>query len=152
MQFFYVTTTLLFPTLFFTKCTFILFYRRVLVADTGNRRDWANILVHSSLLLVLLWALGFGFAWMFGCTPIKAFWSFPYEAGAQTCIDSWKLNQGISISDFLLDVLILVVPVPMVWRLHLPVMRKIAVLTVFFLGAMYVPILLCCLQLQYTNT
>jgi hypothetical protein len=134
-----VTTTLLFPTLFFTKSTFILFYRRVLVADTGNLRDWANILVHSSLILVLVWALGLGLTWIFVCTPIRAFWSFPYGSGEGTCLDTWKLNQATSISDLVLDVLILVVPVPMVWRLHLPVMRKIAVLTVFFLGAMLVP-------------
>ena len=40
-------------------------------------------------------------------------------------------------SDVIADILILVMPIPMVLRLHLPLKQRIAVLGMFLLGALY---------------
>lgn len=92
----------------------MLFYRHVLVADHGNYREWANLLVIFTFGIVTLWSLGFGFTWAFACNPPSWFWSFPYGAEDGPCLDTWALNQGIVISDFLVDVLVLLIPIPMV--------------------------------------
>lgn len=137
-QHFWVWHLLLFIALWFIKCSLVLLYRRILVADTGNYTDWANILVLLSLILVTLWSLSFALTWSLACRPLRDFWDFPYVPSKPTCVDTWKLNSAITISDFLIDLIILLVPVPMVWRLHLPTMRKIAVLIVFGLGSIAV--------------
>ncbi|KAF2184616.1 hypothetical protein K469DRAFT_739271 [Zopfia rhizophila CBS 207.26] len=138
LQHYYILYLLLFPTLWFIKCSVVLFYHRVLVADKKNYTDWANILVLSSLALVTVWSLAFGLAWVFVCNPVKGFWSYPYAEDEGPCGDTWLLNRWISISDFVVDVLVILVPVPLVWRLHLPTSRKFAVLIVFFLGTVAV--------------
>jgi hypothetical protein len=114
LQHFWISSLLFFPTLFFAKCTIVLFYRRVLVVDSQDYRDWANILVSFALVLIALWSLGFGLTWTFACNPVKGFWSWPYAADEGPCLDTWALNQGIGISDFLVDVFILLIPVPLV--------------------------------------
>ncbi|ORX95837.1 hypothetical protein BCR34DRAFT_579069 [Clohesyomyces aquaticus] len=138
LQLFYVWCLLLFPALWLIKCSFILFYRRVFTVDSRDYRDWTNILLILSLVFITIWTLAFGFAWAFACTPVRGFWSWPYAADEGPCVDTWKLHRAITISDFLVDFLIIIIPVPMIWRLHLPVGRKVAVLTVFFLGAIAV--------------
>jgi hypothetical protein len=111
----------MFPTLWLIKCSFILFYRRVLVGDKGNYKDWSNILVLSSLGLATVWSLGFGITWVCICNPVRSFWGFPYyyEPGESPCLDTWIFNRSMSISDFLIDMIILLIPIPMVLLLVL---------------------------------
>ena len=114
MKHFYVWNVLLFVALWFIKCSFVFFYRRVLVADKGNYKDWANLLTLFSLALVTTWSLAFGFTWAFACHPVRAFWSFPYGDTEGPCMDTWKLNRAISISDFLTDLFLILIPIPLV--------------------------------------
>ncbi|CAI6330562.1 unnamed protein product [Periconia digitata] len=135
LQHFYIWHFVLFFTLWMIKTCFVLFYRRVLVCGF---KDWANVLVWSTFAIVTAWTIAFTFAWGFACHPIKGFWSFPYGSDEGPCVDTWKLNSVMAISDTIIDVIILLVPVPLVWRLRMSTSRKLAVILVFFLGGLAV--------------
>lgn len=44
----------------------------------------------------------------------------------------------MAITDVIVDVFIIILPIPMVLRLHLPLAQRIGVLIMFMLGATYV--------------
>ena len=48
------------------------------------------------------------------------------------------MYQGLAISDLILDVLVLTLPIPMIASLHLPWKTKIKVIDVLMLGTVYV--------------
>lgn len=50
---------------------------------------------------------------------------------------SWQTTQAALILDVILDVIILVLPVPIVWRLKMTFGRKFQVLTLFMIGSVW---------------
>lgn len=90
--------------------------------------------------------MAFFFANLLECVPIsEAFKNAPGMGGNPKCINAIPMYLSQVYSDVVLDVLILAIPIPLVWKLQLPVKQKIAVLGIFLLGGMYVvPSLICC--------
>lgn len=122
----------------FVKLSFLFFYHRIFVYDKGNFRNLRNIVIHIMMVLVVLWAGGFMLSHVFGCgTDFYAQWSSPYVQITH-CINNFLQLYALAMSDFIMDCLIILIPVPLVWKLHLPRGRKIAVGLVFFMGAVYV--------------
>lgn len=78
-----------------------------------------------------VWA-GVTFATIFACgTHFSYWWS---SAGAELkahCINTQTLGYAQSVSDFIIDVLIVTIPIPPIWRLHLSLKRKLGVVAVF---------------------
>ncbi|KAA8576823.1 hypothetical protein EYC84_006871 [Monilinia fructicola] len=52
------------------------------------------------------------------------------------CVDTSKLHNAFAISDVVTDFIIISLPVPMIFGLHLTVARKIGILAIFSLGAL----------------
>lgn len=50
-------------------------------------------------------------------------------------MDKQKLYWGVGISNLLLDVLILCLPLPIIWDLHLDKQRKLALTVIFLTGS-----------------
>ena len=88
--------------------------------------------------IVASWAVSFTLATVAQCIPIRYFWeSFEIDYPSH-CIQVQLLYQGLAISDLILDVLVLLLPIPMVASLHLPWKTKIKVLDILLLGSVYV--------------
>ena len=85
--------------------------------------------------LNLSWGISFTIAYLAQCSPISDFWSKPIDH--RHCINI-SIHEYFAISSIILDVLILCMPWPMVWRLQMALKHKVAVLSIFMLGAMYV--------------
>jgi hypothetical protein len=87
------------------------------------------------VLLALSWAWGIGvfFTSIFQCRPIRKAWN-PALPGH--CIETIPLLWGTSISNFIIDWLVLAVPIYPVLKLQLPRTRKILVFLSFFCGAL----------------
>ncbi|KAF1962133.1 hypothetical protein CC80DRAFT_154805 [Byssothecium circinans] len=112
-----------------TKISVLLFYRRIFRGKAFNIAVWALI------VLVSAWIIGFFFANLFECVPIKeAFVNAPGMGGNPKCIDALPMYLAQVYSDAVLDVLILVLPIPLVWKLQLPTRQKWAVSGIFLLG------------------
>jgi hypothetical protein len=73
---------------------------------------------------------------IFQCTPISYFWNRKILGGH--CIDTATFWYGHAAWNTVMDVLILVLPVPVIRSLSIGRNRKVAVCGVFGSGALYV--------------
>ena len=69
------------------------------------------------------------------CTPVRGFWRplIPH-----TCVDQYKLYIATATLGLIGDVILLIQPIPVVWRLNTTRQRRIGLCIVFLLGGLYV--------------
>lgn len=67
----------------------------------------------------------------FGCSPIKKYWA-PDVPGV--CMDIKPMFLAGDIPILILDFVILLLPLPMLWKLQLPFQRKLLIFGVFIFG------------------
>ena len=70
------------------------------------------------------------------CRPLSTVGD-PLETG--DCADTWQPQIAFSRCNIAIDSIILLLPIPMVWRLQMATRRKIELTIIFALGFMYVP-------------
>lgn len=70
---------------------------------------------------------------IFGCQPVSYFWD-KHQPGSGHCIQEVQFFRFNGITNMLLDVMVLLLPIPMVWKLNLERQQKIAVTGMFLLG------------------
>jgi hypothetical protein len=83
--------------------------------------------------IVLSYMVATFFSSVFQCTPIPRAWD---KTISGTCISipmNWYANAGFSIAT---DFIILVLPMPNIYRSHLPSNQKLALMLVFALGTL----------------
>ncbi|KAI0378767.1 plasma membrane protein Pth11-like protein [Hypomontagnella monticulosa] len=119
-------------TLGLIKISFLLFYQRIFAV---RQKTFADISLLVLIVLVSLWMTAFFFTSLFQCR--SNFWA-NYGSAAEiqaNCIDTTQMVFVLSITDFITDVIIICIPIPLVWRLNLSLRKKVAVTGVFLLGA-----------------
>ncbi|KAL2132730.1 hypothetical protein VTI74DRAFT_3440 [Chaetomium olivicolor] len=108
------------------KCSILLLYLRLF-----NIVRWFRYSCWTLLAAVGMYCTGSILVTIFQCRPmIRAF----DKDTPGTCIDTakfWFANAGFSIAT---DLIILVLPMPLVWKLGVPIAQKIAVMAVFAIG------------------
>lgn len=114
----------------FTKFSVVCFYRRIF------RGKIFSILTIALLVAIAAWGIAFFFAGLFICVPVEAFWTQP--PGSPGCFNPIPLFYTGAISDTVMDIIILVIPLPLIWQLHLSTRKKIALSGIFLLGILYV--------------
>ena len=105
------------------------------------------------LFIVISWSIAFFFAIVFICgNDFSAYWTSTIVEKAH-CVNTNMLHNAFAISDVVTDVMIIILPLPMVdcicersvnalaymlqiWRLHLTTRRKLGICAVFSLGAL----------------
>lgn len=112
------------------KLSVLFLYRRIFAYSAFTRV--ANV----SILLVAAWTVSFFFTIVFQCSPVSVLWTMLEMDQRPFCVDTMPFFYANSISDVLLDVAILAMPVPLVWGLRLSVRKKLAVGGMFMLGAL----------------
>ncbi|KAF2010685.1 hypothetical protein BU24DRAFT_313766, partial [Aaosphaeria arxii CBS 175.79] len=122
-------------TLTLIKLSFLFFYARIFIYDSKNVRSFRNISVYLCMLIVILWFLGFTITYLSACRDdFTARWS---GIAFQTkCINTFWMLYSLAVSDFVMDCLIIIIPVPLVWKLHLTPKRRLGVSIVFLLGSL----------------
>ncbi|KAL8788355.1 MAG: hypothetical protein Q9213_001752 [Squamulea squamosa] len=112
------------------KLSILLFYRRLFPRENTSAR-WR--VCHLALCIASV-ALGvisiFGVA--FQCTPVAFLWDRTIPGGH--CINFTALARFTNIANMVTDILILIMPIPIVWNLHLDRSKKIGVCGLFLLG------------------
>lgn len=110
-----------------SKISVLFFYTRVFTTHSV----WFKRALWLTGCLSTAWTTAFIFAQTFQCTPIYKYW-IPAVPG--TCVSVWMVATLHALFDAILDVIILVLPMPMVWRLHVGRNRKISIFLAFFCG------------------
>ena len=88
------------------------------------------------IVVISCWTIAFAFATIFQCIPVSDFWDRFFFDPTLKCFHEYDFYLGITVSDFITDVLIIMLPIPMVWRLQLPLKQRIGVGGIFFTGVM----------------
>lgn len=109
------------------KTTFLLQYYRVFA------RPMVRNVIIAAGVVIGGWSTSQIFLAIFACTPVSAFWT-----GEGTCIDNlpaWYVNAAGNI---ITDLIVLILPLPVIKNLNLASHQKIILLGVFCLGFLYV--------------
>lgn len=85
--------------------------------------------------VVAAWCIAVVLVQIFDCNPIHGFWD---TSTPSTCIDGAHFYIGSAVPNILTDVIILVLPIHMVWRLQTSLAQKIALSFTFLTGALCV--------------
>ncbi|KAL1878036.1 hypothetical protein VTK73DRAFT_8260 [Phialemonium thermophilum] len=117
-----------------TKVSILLLYSRLFTTLSWARR--ANFAVLVCVLAISVWLVASVFT---ACVPLRAFWDWrivqPTAAAADHVycqpIGLWWAVQGLHIAT---DLIIVVLPIPVLVRVSLPVAPKLGLLAVFTLG------------------
>lgn len=92
--------------------------------------------------IIAAWQVGQVFIQIFACNPVAKSWDMSIPGTCQPMSVMRNMNSSANIvSDFI----ILMLPLPIIWRLELPLKQKMAVAGIFGLGFLLVllPALLC---------
>ncbi|KAJ5586843.1 uncharacterized protein N7459_002608 [Penicillium hispanicum] len=84
--------------------------------------------------IVLGHGIGVFFAAVFQCSPVAFTWDKTIPGGS--CFNQEAFYRYVSPPNILTDVLLLIMPMPFVWKLHTQVGHKVALTGVFLLGSL----------------
>ena len=107
----------------------LIMYYRTFSVDKRFR-----IAVYAAGTLTIIWFLASFWDTLFQCKPIEASWN--HKIPNANCQDIEKAALGTGISNLILDVLFIVMPIPVIWDLNLPKRIKASLTGIFLLGIM----------------
>ncbi|KAI0531671.1 hypothetical protein GGR58DRAFT_518338 [Xylaria digitata] len=114
------------------KASFLFFYRRIFVV---NKNSITNYLIMGLIIIVGLPSAGFFFASLFQCRlDFSALWGSTIEI-VENCVDTMHLVLSVCITGFILDLIIITTPMPLIWQLNLSFAKKISIIGIFLLGS-----------------
>ena len=108
------------------KISVLLLYRRIFINPAFGR----SVVIVGTLCIAWLFASTFG--QVFLCSPMSAAWN-PNLIFSSKCKDFQAVYYGMSISNLILDLVILCMPPPIIWGLHLSRKKKLMCCGVFCL-------------------
>jgi len=111
------------------KMSVLLFYYRIFGTSVQARIAFWII-----GLLIVGWLIALNILSAFSCTPVQKGWN---EEIPGHCLYYLPEFLGATISNIIIDVIILCAPLPFLWKLHIKRPRKAALIAVFLAGYWY---------------
>ncbi|KAL4898334.1 hypothetical protein BDV59DRAFT_3196 [Aspergillus ambiguus] len=128
----------------FTKASIVMFYGRIF----GFR--WS---LGICLFLVIGYWITIIVTINVACRPLPYFWLLYTDPTAKgVCIDVPKFFFGNGIGAMLIDVIILCMPMPIIYRLQMPLSQKVAVVGILLLGSFVCVASICRILALQRNT
>ncbi|RAK90787.1 hypothetical protein BO79DRAFT_252970 [Aspergillus costaricaensis CBS 115574] len=125
LQLLLICSTILQAGLCAVKISILLFYKRIFVTRTFQIVSWISIAVVSA------WGVLFFFLVLLEGDPISMSWT----GEGHFRFDTVALGLAQSGTSIALDVAVLLLPIPVLWSLHMRPHKKFGVLLIFWLGA-----------------
>ncbi|KAA8643796.1 uncharacterized protein ATNIH1004_010570 [Aspergillus tanneri] len=113
------------------RASALLFYQR-LFGEVQSRFTYAIWVAH---ILNICWMIGMHFAVGFQCSPVEKLWK-PLIPGH--CTSTRTLFIASGTPSVIINVFILSLPLPLLWRLKMKLVRKLLIIGVFLCGYMVV--------------
>ncbi|KAK4979514.1 hypothetical protein LTR28_004249 [Elasticomyces elasticus] len=114
----------------FTRLSLLSFYFR-LVKDSGVR--WFVWVLRLSIVWVLGVCVAFVALTIWQCKPISAYWVYPPMPNG-TCMDEGTVTLWAGVINCISDLLVTVLPIPIVMRLQMPLKERLGVVVLLSLG------------------
>ena len=83
------------------------------------------------MAFIILYLTPIFLVYIFYCQPLAVTWNYTLPG---ECVDAWSLDLTNGALSIFTDAALLVLPLPMLWRLQFSTRRKIAVSAVFGVG------------------
>lgn len=116
------------PILALTKISILVFYYRLSVSGTFRQVVMALIVTNVALTMSIF------FADFFQCSPINYIWDKSIEGGK--CINTEAFFISSAALNIVSDFAVLLLPIPMVWKLKINMKKKIVLILLFSLGGL----------------
>ena len=116
----------------FIKLSLLFLYRRIFHGTIFNITTWVLI------GLTIAWTLSFFLALLLQCVPVTISTVTGSKSASSHCIDQIPVTFAVTSSGTVMDFLILLVPIPNVWKLQMPLRNKLALVGIFAIGFLYV--------------
>lgn len=125
---------LYYPAIAFSKLSILASYLRIFASKSYR------IITYVVIGIVSATAVSGVVASFTVCRPFSSRWEMylPEYFGNYQCFHTARYYQGISVPNIATDVVMLVLPLPVVWGLNVSRNQKLALSFVFLLGSMYV--------------
>ncbi|PQE32839.1 integral membrane protein [Rutstroemia sp. NJR-2017a WRK4] len=98
------------------KLSFVFFFRRVFATLKFSVFTKFNTAL---IVLVIIWTTGYFFTFLFACKGHFSQWWEGIRTGRPICLSDVVFSEGLAISDFIIDLFIISMPIPMIvlWTL-----------------------------------
>jgi hypothetical protein len=107
-----------------TKVSVVLPYQRIFLGK------FFNIMSRTMLGISILWTVANFFGAIFQCgDPIST-----HPVPGQKCMYEFPFYYIVAGSDFVIDLVIILMPIPLIWNLQMPPMQKTGVTGIFLCG------------------
>lgn len=126
-----------------TKVSLLLFYMRIF-----HHIAWFKKISLALIAFLVIYLIATTITSIVQCSPVAFAWDPTIDDG--TCIDLAKFFIFNGVVALLTDLLVLVLPLPLVWGLQLPFSQKLALIPVFGIGIAIVVV--SALRLKYLIT
>ncbi|CAN9245055.1 unnamed protein product [Alternaria alternata] len=116
------------PFLASAKLSLLFFYLRL------SHIQWFRLCVYASMFLVVGYNIALVFPLIFACTPFRRNWDVTITEGS--CIDRTPLYMATAVLNMATDILLLILPIPMVVKLQMPRAQKAGLICIFGVGSL----------------
>lgn len=110
-----------------TKASILLLYLRIFLQKPFRFACWVMVAI------VTAYGIASTMASIFQCTPIPRAWNKSISGTCISITTNWYANAGYSIAT---DVIILLLPMPIIYHLQMHRNQKVALMLVFALGVL----------------
>jgi hypothetical protein len=115
------------------KASALLFFARIFLSQQYS--TWFSWCLYATHFLNIAWFLGIVFSSAFMCQPIAKSWNPTLEGKCGSTPGLWL---GSAIPSVVIDLIILLLPLPMIWSLKMSTARKSGITAIFVCGYWYV--------------
>jgi hypothetical protein len=98
--------------------------------------DIWKYIIYAVAFLISGYSIGFVLAIIFACSPVAKSWDPTITNGS--CIDVKAIYLGSVVTNTASDVILILIAVPIVWKLRLPFLQRLGVITLFGVGCLLV--------------
>ncbi|KAH8696377.1 hypothetical protein BGW36DRAFT_397944 [Talaromyces proteolyticus] len=109
------------------KVSLLISYLRFLTVSTFRHLSWAII------ALILVWGLSFLITILVACRPLHAYWDTTLDSSAE-CSNEQARTLAFTITNLIFDIIVLILPVPTLWKLQLPIRERLVLIGLMSLG------------------
>ncbi|KAE8381292.1 hypothetical protein BDV26DRAFT_278872 [Aspergillus bertholletiae] len=116
------------PALAFAKLALLMLYYRLLKAT----HPVYVYIIYVVGFIIAGYSIALDLALIFGCSPIQKSWDVTITTGS--CINTSGVYLATAITNTVSDVVLILIPIPIVWGLQLPFIQKVGVICMFGVG------------------
>lgn len=112
----------------FTKLSLLIVYLRL------SPQTWFRVAAWFSIVIVILYTCVITLLMLFRCHPVRRAFDPKIQTGH--CLDAGILYMATAVSNILTDVMIFLLPSPMILKLRIGTSLKVAAIAVFGFGSL----------------